>query len=278
MRYAWWALCFVLVGCSTGGGSSSGNNGSGGTQGSQQAAIEQGQWEFQFPPDGSSGESALPPFMEANIQVTGTQFSASGTALTGYLPYFNQPVWYTGATNFPSGYVIQMCESPITLSGSAAPNLSITVTNGQSDTGNLTATISGSNVTSFSGQWTALVGGHLPWQCQGDAVASGEFTATAIAALNGNFAGTLQTSPSGTDQILITVSQSGYTVSASGSASGAALSISQATVVGAVIYGNGTTTNDTFRFGGHIRPDGLSVDIVILDGNGTVEYGTLTHQ
>lgn len=34
----------------------------------------------------------------------------------------------------------------------------------------------------------------------------------------------------------------------------------------------------TFQFGGHIHPDGRSVDVVIDDSNGTVEYGTLVHQ
>jgi hypothetical protein len=56
-------------------------------------------------------------------------------------------------------------------------------------------------------------------------------------------------------------------------ATGASLSISQANIVGALVSGNGTSTNidgtESFTFGGHIHADGKSVDVVIaLDCEG----------
>ena len=84
---------------------------------------------------------------------------------------------------------------------------------------------------------------YAPWSCEGDYAAS--FTATAIAPINGMFVGTLQTSAGATDQLAINVSQSGYAVSASGTATGATLSVASGntTVVGALLYGSGSATN-----------------------------------
>ena len=150
------------------------------------------------------------------------------------------------------------------------------------DYGDLTATQSGTTVCNLSGQWsyTGTTSDYAPWLCED--TTTNNFTATAITPLNGSFAGTLQTCTGSTDQIAVTISQTAYTVSASGTATGASFSINQADVIGALIYGSGTVTNvngtDSFHFGGHIHADGRSVDVVIDDGNGTVEWGTLIHQ
>ena len=280
-------LCGVLGACSSGSGNAN-NGGNGGTPPAAETTIQQGQWEFDFqPPTGVQGGDA---FMEVNLQVTGTQFYAPTNNVTGYEQYLAGNVEHSSFLGypFPNGYIMTTCESD-TVSGSTSSNFAATVGNG-TDVANLTATISGTNVTLFSGQWSGNVGGHEPWQCLGDGTASSTFTATAIAPLNGTFAGTLQTSAGSTDQITLTISQNVYTLSASGTATGASLSVSQANIVGALVSGNGTSTNvngtQWFTFGGHVHADGKSVDVVIEDncmtggvcGNGTVEWGTLTRQ
>ncbi len=283
------AVGFMLAGCG-GGASNSSNSGS---NSDPSATIQSGQWEFDFQPPVpvNNGIPAEDAFMEVDLQVTETQFFAGMNAITGYEPYFSPTVQHSAFIGypFPSGYIMTTCEGSDTVSGvtnavsGSTPNLNFRATVGDgTDDSFLTATISGTNVTSFSGQWTGNVGGHEPWQCLSDGTGSSTFIATAIAPLNGTFIGTLQTSNSSTDQILLTISQNGFLVSASGTATSASLSITQADVIGALVYGNGTATNvngaDSFQFGGHIHPDGKSVDVVIKDGNGTVEWGTLVQQ
>jgi hypothetical protein len=275
----WLTLLAVLclVGCGAGSTSSVSTQ----PPPAAETTIQQGQWEFDFqPPVGVSGGDS---FMEVNLQVTGTQFYAPTNGVTGYEQYFNPNVEHSAFIGppFPNGYIKEMCEND-TVSGSTSSNFVATVADG-TDVANLTATISGANVTSFSGQWSANVGGHEPWQCLGDGTASSTFTATAIAPLNGTFAGTLQTSSGSTDQITMTISQNVYTLSASGTATGYSLSISQADIIGALVYStygvlNSINGNLDFTLGGHIHADGKSVDVVIQESNGTVEWGTLTHQ
>jgi len=248
-----------------------------------QATIQQGQWEFDFQPPIQNGD----PFMEVNLQVTGTQISASVADVTGYNPYFNPSAEHKYGAYFtypfPNGYIKNTCEND-TMSGSTSPTFAVTVGDG-SDIANLTATLSGTNATSFSGQWTASVGGHEPWQCEGDATGSGTFTANLIAPLNGTFMGSLQTSGGCCDQISATISQNGFAASGSGTATGIGPGTTTLSfvgdVIGALVYGQVTASNvngtETSPFGGHIHPDGKTVDIVVEDANGTVEWGTLSY-
>jgi hypothetical protein len=269
-------------------------NGCGGTGGgssslspqSNQATLQQGQWEFSFP----SIDGKAPSYMEVNLQVTGTNYYAPTNALAGYAPYFNASVQpppclstFGGCYAFPSGYVVCQSTGGDTFSGSTASQFTGSVVSSSGvDYGDLTATLNGTVLTNLSGQWsyTGTTSDYAPWLCEDGT--TNNFIATAITPLNGNFAGTLQTSTSSTDQIAITISQNAYTVSASGTATGASFSISQADVIGALIYGSGTSTNvngtNSFHFGGHIHADGRSVDVLIDDASGTAEWGTLIHQ
>jgi hypothetical protein len=176
-----------VAGCSSGASSANNGAGNGTPPAGAETAIQQGQWEFDFqPPTGLQGGDA---FMEVNLQVTGTQFYAPTNNLTGYEQYLNANAEHNAMNGllFPNGYIKETCEND-TVSGSTSSNFVATVGNG-TDVANLTATISGANVTSFSGQWSGNVAGHEPWQCLGDATASSTFTATAISPLNGIFTG-----------------------------------------------------------------------------------------
>lgn len=185
--------CTVLVFAGCAHNSSTSTN-----QTQQDATIQQGQWEFDFQPPvyNPNFQPNTDGFMEVNLQVSGIQLSASVVDVTGYDPYFSPSAEHTYGAYFtypfPNGYIKTSCEND-TLSGSTSPSLAISVGAG-SDIANLTGTVSGTNATSFSGNWTAMVGGHEPWQCEGDAVGSGTFTANFIAPVNGTFLGSLQTS------------------------------------------------------------------------------------
>jgi len=291
----WIALplaALIFIGCAN---SSSSTTSSSNGQTQSQATIQQGQWEFDFQPPvyNPNFQPNTDAFMEVNLQVSGTQFSASVVDVTGYDPYFSPSAEHNYGAYFsypfPNGYIKIMCEND-TISGSISPSLTVNVGAG-SDIANLTGTISGTNLTSFSGNWTANVGGHEPWQCEGDAVGSGTFTAKLIAPLNGTFMGLLQTSLGGSYQVTATITQNGFAVSGSGMATlvtgtGCSGCLNETlsftgNVIGALIYGQVTTSDiNGIRispFGGHIYPDGKTVDIVIEDVNHIVEWGTLSH-
>jgi hypothetical protein len=289
MKFSALLAVLCLVGCGGGGTAGSDSSAPPSTPTTQQAQLQTGQWEFTF---SSSNSNVADSYMETNLQVTGTNLYAPSNAVVGYAPYFTTSAWqrqggaYFGHP-FPAGY-ITCPDSSYTLSGSTSSGLAVSVIDaGGTVDANLSASLSGSNstITSISGQSSFTSGdpnSYAPWSCEGDYAAS--FTATAIATVNGMFVGTLQTSAGPTDQLAISVSQSGYAVSASGTATGATLSVASGntTVVGALLYGTGSATNangtDQFTFGSHIHPDGTSIDVVILDSDGTVEWGTISKQ
>jgi len=276
----------VLLGCSNGGYKSSGGSGGSGGGGGNPSPqyLQAGQWEFTFPLTGNPSIA----FMETNLQVSNTNISATASAIAGYSPYFSASVppsqWGSVIGGpFPNGYIL--CPDPAgdSFSGSTSSGFSASVTSSSGlDYADLKAQLqSGSTISSLSGTWSysGTSSDYAPWTCENGSNTSGSFTATYISPVNGTFSGTLQTS-SGTDVVTVNLTQSGYNISVSGTASGSTVTVTQASVIGALVYGTGTSTSvnsPTFKFGAHIHPDGRSIDIVIIDSNGTAEWGLLTH-
>lgn len=289
MRYALWLAFFstLLIGCGVPPGTNS--PGSPTPPGTPQYALQSGQWEFSFPSTNS--------YMEADLQVTAPDFSASANAVTGYAPYFNPnapSTWGGIGHPFPSGYVL--CPNNGQTFTGSTPSSGFLATDSSSGTvyANLTASLSGSNstVTSLSGQWSS--GGssdpnnYTLWDCENATYTSGNFTATAIAPISRTYSGTLQISGNvtGTTIVTLNISQNGYIISASGTASyGGTLSIGQAEVIGALVYGTGTVSSangtNQFQFGGRISSssnsgNAQSITVVFTNVvNGLVFYGTL---
>jgi hypothetical protein len=294
-------LSLLLIGC--GGGSNSGSNPGGGSSNPLPTpqVLQAGQWEFMFPLTGTPDVG----YMEANLQVSSSGVSVgtiSGVpAASGYSPYFStatSPQNWDAVTGggFPNGYIL--CGGP----GSSGPDgqyLTGTITSnafqGYMATqsvqyANLTATLpaSGSNVTYLSGNWsyTGTAPDYSLWLCQNASDSSGTFTAQYISPLSGTYTGTVKTSQGGTDVITLTVTQTDLSVSATGTGSPAtigSISITGATVEGAVMWGTGTTSVNIFpiKIFAHIQPSGTSFDVVIYyaisGGSGNnAEWGTLT--
>jgi hypothetical protein len=145
-----WLTLFALLflsGC--GGGSTQQQQITPSTPASSAATMQAEQWEFTF---ASSNSNAASSYMEANLQVTDTQFYAPANAVTGYAPYFTTSAWqrqggaYFGHP-FPAGY-ITCPDSSYTLSGSTSSGLAVTVTDASGIVdANLSASLPGSNST-----------------------------------------------------------------------------------------------------------------------------------
>lgn len=292
------ALSFLLAGCGSGGGNSSSSSNSGGSNPSPSAqALQAGQWEFTFPLTGSTLNNV--GYMEVNMQSSNGNISVPSNGLAGYSPYFSpssSPTgWYIDGQIFPNGSVLCQGTSGETVTGSISSSsfkASVISSDGL-DYGDLTAQMptSGSTVTSLSGSWsyTGTAADYAPWLCENGTDASGPFTAQYISPLSGTYSGTLNTSLDGTDVVTIVATQSGFSMSGTGTASpatiGSSFSVSGATVVGALMWGDGVSSSvnvvNPFQFGARINPSGNSFDIIIRYGIGggsgdNVEWGTLT--
>lgn len=290
----------LLIGC--GGSSSSSTSGSNSGGGSTPQVLEAGQWEFMFPLTGNPDVG----YMEANLQVSNGNIGVASVngvpAASGYSPYFSASVppqnWgIVVGGGFPNGYVL--CGGP----GSAGPDgqyLTGTITSNTFQGYMATPTVqyasltapmpaSGSTVTYLSGNWsyTGTATDYSLWLCQNASDSSGTFTAQYISPLNGTYTGTLKTSQGGTDVVTFVATQNGFSVSGTGTASPATLgsfTVTGATVVGAVMWGTGISSNPNvlpLKIGAHIQPSGSSFDIVVIysvgGGSGeNAEWGTLT--
>jgi hypothetical protein len=291
----WLTLLAILSLTGCGGGSNSSNPSSPNPTPTGQV-LQAGQWEFTFPLTGSAINDV--GYMEANVQVSNGNISVAASGLQGYAPYFSPSVaptdWFINGQIFTNGFVLCQGISGETVAGSITSSTfkaSVNSSNGV-DYGDLTAQIpaSGSTVSYLSGNWsfTGTSADYAPWTCENGSDTSGTFTAQYISPLSGAYSGTLNTSSGGTDVVAIVATQSGFSVSGTGTASPATLgpsfTISGANVAGALMWGTGISSNSNvlpFNFGARINSSGNSLDIALHYGIGggsgdNVEWGTLT--
>jgi hypothetical protein len=261
-------FALFIIGC--GGGSTT--TSSTGSTGSTTTAMQNGQWEFTL------GDL----FLEANIvdsgsTVNSTVFNTSlyknGGAIGGlFSDCSNIEINATISGNELSGNVISPGASSTfgTLSGVLASN-GQSVTNGS---------YSGGSCAFDSGTTNASLTGYI------------------VTPLNGTFSGVLNSNKYGADQTTITISQSNFGITASGTSTenGVTTAISitpdgtatdntggYSNVIGATCLANGTATNvngsTTFQAFGHFNAAGTQIEVEITDSQtGELNTGTLTKQ
>jgi len=295
-------VLLFLVGCGGGNSSSTGNTSGNGGDTTPQSTVQAGQWEFTFPVPNSQYDA----YMEVNLQATPASssapasFYAPSTAILGYANYFSSSIppqdWAeVQGGGFPNGF-ISCTPDDEALQGqiSSAGAITANVSSPNVDYGDLTSQMPSSSTTAtyLTGNWSysGTSPDYAPWLCQNGSFTSGTFTATYISPMNGTYTGTLQVSPEGSvtdDLVSLTITQNGSSASVTGTSAGpvglgGTLSISSATVIGALMYGTATLTYQTgqasLNFGAHIHPNGNALDVVIVNvAEGQAMLGTLTN-